>query len=58
MAVMVEKRNGWIILSEYVTDNHESWIETQKYLYYSMREAKQLFKRHIKNNNWDIVVDA
>lgn len=47
-------RNGWVIVSEFVTDGIDTWLETQRYLYYTRTEAKALFRDHLSRNGWTI----
>jgi hypothetical protein len=49
-----EFEHGWNSVSEFVTDGVNTWLETQRYLYYSPEEARSLFLEHVKANNWAI----
>lgn len=44
-----------IVVSEFVTDGVNTWLETQKFIFYSKREAKRLFRQHIRDKGWTIV---
>jgi hypothetical protein len=50
----VERRNGWIVVSDFVTDGADTWLETQRYLYYTQREARSLFREHVRENGWKV----
>lgn len=53
-----EKEYGWITISDFVNDGHMTWLESQRYLYYSPEEARALFEQHVKDNNWIIKEEA
>src|SRR3954454_5970703 len=53
-----EWEHGWFSITELVSDGHMTWFETQRYLYYSPEEARELFLEHVKQNNWTIKEEA
>lgn len=53
-----QQEYGWITISDFVSDGVMTWLETQRYLYYSPEEAQLLFLEHVKANNWTIREEA
>lgn len=41
--------------SKIVTDGTETWLETRTFSGFSKAEAKRLWKKHLKNNDWRVV---
>ena len=56
--MLVERvaHNGMLVISELVSADGESWLETQKYLGYTEAEAVELFKKHLAAKGYEVPI--
>ncbi len=46
---------GMILVSAFVIDGTgNEWLETQRFMDYTKREAVRLFRGHVKENGWKL----
>jgi hypothetical protein len=53
--VMRTASEGALAVSEFVTDGHETWLETIRYYGYPENVCRSLFLENVKRNGWRVV---
>lgn len=46
---------GAIVVDAYCSDGHMSFLETQRYYYYTKEEAVEMFRQHCSDNGYMIM---
>jgi hypothetical protein len=55
LMVMRTASEGALAVSEFVTDGHETWLETIRYYGYPENVCRSLFLENVKRNGWKVV---
>lgn len=47
--------SGMIVVSDFVSDGADTWMHTEKYMDYTVDEARFMFYEGIRERGWEVV---